>query len=253
MIATITVSGRWSSGSAASRVPAVGDQLAHRVEQRGAAARLQVEGGYVGDRPVGVDDVVVVVELRQRDPALAGRALLLLDERREAALGVGLDRLHGAGAVEQEVDVGEVWSVMGALLQVVGRRGLNRIGCGLGAGAGARGPDLVVVLRALHRGRGHSPVVVGVGAEGLGAGQPRADGVLGEPGADPGRPQAGLAGQHRLRHRLVDQLGEPVGCLTQVGERLVGLEALGGLQCLAYGGELLRIRCHRSIMPQKVR
>jgi hypothetical protein len=50
----------------------------------------------------------VVVELRERHPALAGDAPLLLHERGEPALGVGLDRLHRPGAVEQEVEVGEV-------------------------------------------------------------------------------------------------------------------------------------------------
>ena len=79
-------------------------------------------------------------------------------------------------------------------------------------------------------------------AEAPGARQSGADGVLREPRADPGGPQARLPREHRLRHRLVDQLGEPVGGLAQVGQCLVGLEVLSGLQRPAYGGELVRVR-----------
>ena len=42
------------------------------VEQRGAAARGQLERGYVGEVAVGVHLLVAVVELRERDPARPG-------------------------------------------------------------------------------------------------------------------------------------------------------------------------------------
>ena len=116
MIATMTVPGRWSSGSPASLAPASVIEPAHGVVQGGHVARLQVERRDVGERAVGVDDLVDVVELRQVGQALAGALALLVDERGEAALDVGLDRLHRPAPVEEEVEVGEVGTGHGGLL-----------------------------------------------------------------------------------------------------------------------------------------
>ena len=69
----------------------VGDQPAERVVERRPAPRLQIQRRHVADRPVGVDDLVLGVELRQRHPRVARLAALPVDERVEPALGVGLD------------------------------------------------------------------------------------------------------------------------------------------------------------------
>ena len=61
------------------------------------------------------------VELREGDPALAGLRALLGDEGVEASLGVVLDGLHRAAAVEQEVEMREVWVGHGCLSRVVVR------------------------------------------------------------------------------------------------------------------------------------
>jgi hypothetical protein len=53
---------------------------------------------------VGVDDLVLGVELGQRHPGVARLRTLPADERVETALGIGPDALHGSGAIEQHGD-----------------------------------------------------------------------------------------------------------------------------------------------------
>ena len=95
----------------------LGDEAGEGVEERGGVARPQAQWGHVGHREVGIDRLELVVELSQGHAALAAAQPLLLDVGGKAALGVGLDRLHGAGPVEQEVEVRQVGVGHGRLLR----------------------------------------------------------------------------------------------------------------------------------------
>ena len=81
------------------------DQPDHGVVQGGAAARLQVQGRHVLDVHRGVDPLVAVVELGQREPAAARHGLLVTDERGKPAHRVIGDGAHGTGTVQEDVNV----------------------------------------------------------------------------------------------------------------------------------------------------
>ena len=81
------------------------DQPDHGVVQGGAAPRLQVQGRHVLDVHRGVDALVGVIELREREPAPARHCLLFADERREPAHSVIGDGAHRPGTVQEDVHV----------------------------------------------------------------------------------------------------------------------------------------------------
>src|SRR5690606_15651833 len=86
----------------------------------------------------GVDLLVLVVELRERDRAAAWSLALLGEEQVESLLGGLLDGLHGPGAVEQHGEVGEgLVGHGGSLRRAAGRTAWQVVRCG-GGTAGVR-------------------------------------------------------------------------------------------------------------------
>ncbi|MGU3650303.1 hypothetical protein [Mycolicibacterium sp. A43C] len=174
MIATMTVPGLSSSLNVAI-APGVGDQLAHRIQKCGHAAWIQIQRGHVGERSGVVDHLVLIVELRQRDPAFTVTGALFGDEGLEAADHVGLDRLHRTRTVEQERDESEVLvrHELAGLASWFEPLGFCR----------RQGSAGVLIVTGAFDVGGSDPIATGdVRVQSGGAGQPRTDRILGEPG-----------------------------------------------------------------------
>ena len=89
----------------------VADGPAQSVQQRGAAPDTVIPVCHGPDRlqlrPV-MDDLAAVVEEHSGHEALALRLLLLFDQAVEASDGVSLQAAHGAAAVQDEYQLGDV-------------------------------------------------------------------------------------------------------------------------------------------------
>src|SRR5262245_22949959 len=224
MMPTITVPGRWSSGIASSRLPASMTRRAMEsssaVVPRGcstrdgtsATGRSAYTSSYASSNCASVTrhspGCLRCSPMKESKPPTVSSTIVLIDPERSS-------RKYR-------------WVRFGFVIAV-----LLRVGCVSGGGSPRSEPHrrwwrgagrewgvpalLDVVAGPFDAGRGDSALLGLVRREGAGARQPRADGVLAQPGQLAGGAQR-LALDHGRRHRLVDRDREVLLGLAQAGE-----------------------------------